>query len=108
MGGQAADITQAEALWPDEPVEAVVADKSYDADAFIATVRARGAVVVIPPRKHRKQPRAYDRHVYQERPLIECFFGKIKHSRRIFSRFEKTARHYMGFLRFVATLIWLR
>lgn len=104
-GGQAADITQAEGLLPEEPV---VADKSYDADAFVATVRARGAAGVIPPRKHRQQPREYDRHVYQERHLIECFFGKIKHYRRIFSRFEKTARNYLAFLCFVATLVWLR
>ena len=107
-GGPAADITQAEVLLPDEPGGAVVADKSYDADAFVATVSARGAVVVIPPRKNRKQPREYDRHVYKERHLIECFFGKIKHYRRIFSRFEKTARHDMGFRRFVAALVWLR
>jgi transposase len=63
---------------------------------------------VIPPRKHRTQPREYDRPVYQKRPLIECFLGKIKHYRRIFSRFEKTARHSKGFLRFVAALVWLR
>ena len=86
----------------------MVADKGYDADAFIATVRARGAAAVIPPRKHRQPPREYDRPVYQERPLIECCLGKIKPYRRIFSRFEKTARNSMGFLRFVATLIWLR
>ena len=107
-GGQTADITQAEALMPDDPVAAVVADKGYDADAFVTTVTARGAAAVIPPRQNRRQPRAYDRHVYQERHLIECFFGKIKHYRRIFSRFEKTARNYMGFLCFVAALVWLR
>jgi len=89
-------------------LDAVVADKGYDADAFVATVSARGATAVIPPRKNRQQPREYDRHVYKERHLIECFFGKIKHYRRIFSRFEKTARNYMGFLRFVAALVWLR
>ena len=55
-GGQAADITQAEVLLPDEPVGAVVADKGYDADAFVATVSARGAAAVIPPRKNRQQP----------------------------------------------------
>jgi len=107
-GGQAADITQAEALLPNGAVGAVVADKGYDADAFIATVTARGAQAVIPPRKHRIQPRDYDHHVYKERHLIECFFGKIKHYRRIFSRFEKTARNYMSFLRLVAALVWLR
>lgn len=107
-GGQAADITQAEALLPDEPVGAVVADKGYDADAFVAAVSARGAAAVIPPRKNRQSPREYDRHSYKERHLIEGFFGKIKHYRRIFSRFEKTARNYMSFLRFVAALVWLR
>jgi transposase len=71
-------------------------------------VTARGAAAVTPPRRHRKQPREYDRHVYRERHLIECFFGKIKHYRRIFARFEKRARHYRGFLRFVAVLVWLR
>jgi transposase len=106
--GQAADITQAEALLPDAPIEAVVADKGYDADAFVAQVTGRGAKAVIPPRKNRKQPREYDRHIYKERHLIECFFGKIKHYRRIFSRFEKTARNYLSFLRFVAALVWLR
>ena len=107
-GGQVADITQAEALLPDDRFEAVVADKGYDADAFVATVTARGATAVIPPRRHRRQPREYDRHIYKERHLIECFFGKIKHYRRIFSRFEKTARNYMSFLYFVAVLVWLR
>jgi transposase len=107
-GGQAADITQAEALLPDAPIDAVVADKGYDANAFVTTVSARGAAAVIPPRQNRQQPREYDRHIYKERHLIECFFGKIKHYRRIFSRFEKTARNYMGFLRFVAALVWLR
>src|SRR5512143_1228581 len=107
-GGQAADITQAEALLPDEPIAAVVADKGYDAKAFVATVSARGAAAVIPPRKNRQSPREYDRHSYKERHLIEGFFGKIKHYRRIFSRFEKTARNYMSFLRFVAALVWLR
>ena len=107
-GGPAADIRPAEALLPDEPVDTVVADKSYDADALVATVNARGAVAVIPPRKNRQQLREYDRYSYKERHLIECLFGKIKHYRRIFSRFEKTARNYMGFLRFVAALVWLR
>ena len=107
-GGQAADFTQAEALWPDEPVDAVVVDKSDAAEAFVATVSARGAAAVIPPRRNRQPPRAYDRPVYKERHLSECCLGKIKPYRRIFSRFEKTARNYMGFLRFVAALVWLR
>ena len=38
----------------------------------------------------------------------ECLIGKIKHYRRIFSRFDKLASRYLGFLQFVGALIWLR
>lgn len=107
-GGQAADIPQAAGLVPEAAVESVIADKAYDADPFVEMLTARGIKVVIPPRANRTEPRDCDFHQYKERHLIECFFGKIKHYRRIFSRFEKTARNYLSFLRFVAVLIWLR
>ncbi|MFL6331948.1 MAG: IS5/IS1182 family transposase, partial [Pyrinomonadaceae bacterium] len=54
------------------------------------------------------QMREYDRHLYRERHLVECFIGKIKHYRRVFSRFEKLSKNYLGFLSFVSALIWLR
>ncbi len=41
------------------------------------------------------------------RGLIECFFDKVKHYRRVFSGSDKLARSYMGFIRFVSALIWL-
>ena len=40
--------------------------------------------------------------------LVECFFNKLKHFRRCFSRFDKLARNYLSFLHFASTLIWLR
>ena len=55
---------------------------------------------VIPPRSNRKEPADYDRHLYRERHLVECFINKIKHYRRIFSRFEKLDTRYLGFLHF--------
>ena len=107
-GGQRHDITQAEPLIADYEFEHLIADKAYDADLFLDLVIQRGAVPVIPPRANRKQRRDYDDHLYRERHLIECFFNKIKHYRRIFSRFEKLAGRYLGFLGFVGALIWLR
>ena len=106
--GQRHDITQADALLADDQVEYVIGDKSYDDKAFIQLIQSRGAVPVIPPRANRKEPRDYDEHLYRERHLIECFINKIKWYRRIFSRFEKLAHRYLGFLSFVASLIWLR
>lgn len=109
-GGQASDIGQADTLLELTPegAEALAADKGYDSDKFVEAVLARSLEAVIPPRKNRKKLRTYDIFIYKERHLIECFFNKIKHYRRIFARYEKTARNYLGFLRFVSALIWLR
>ena len=109
-GGQASDIGQADRLLGMTPVAAAafVGDKGYDSDALIQAIAARAMAAVIPARRHRTQPREIDGFMYKERHLIECFFNKIKYYRRIFSRFEKLARNYMGFLRFASALIWLR
>ena len=52
--------------------------------------------------------RDYDRDCYRERQVIEGFINQIKPYRRIFSRFDKRDTRYLGFLSFVAVLIWLR
>ncbi len=106
--GQRNDVTQAEPLLKDVVNAAVIADKGYDSNALIEVIEKQKSLAVIPSKKNRKVQREYDTHLYKERHLIECFFGKIKHFRRIFSRFDKTANVFMGFLNFVGTLIWLR
>ena len=106
--GQKHDITQAEELICGYSGGYVIADKGYDSHGFIEHISESGMVAVIPPRSNRKQPRSYDDHLYRERHLVECFIGKIKHYRRIFSRFDKLDSSYLGFLQFAATLIWLR
>ena len=92
----------------DDTPGAVIGDKGYDAGAFVARIHERGAEAVIPPRSNRKTQRAYDAHLYKERHLIECLFNKMKQYRRVFSRFDKLAITFLGFVYFVATLIWLR
>jgi transposase len=106
--GQRHDITQAEALVIDLDSEYVIADRSYDSDDFVQFIITNGAIPVIPPRSNRKDMREYDEYLYQERHLVECFINKIKHYRRIFSRFEKLDSRYLGFLHFAGALIWLR
>jgi transposase len=106
--GQESDIKQGPALIEGFTFDHARGDKGYDSDAFVQAITHCGATAVIPPRSNRKEPRDYDRHRYRERHLIECFMGKIKHFRRIFSRFDKLDRSFLGFLGFVAALIWLR
>jgi transposase len=106
--GQRHDITQARNLVVGFDFERLIADRSYDASDFLQVIAEKEAEAVIPPRKNRKVLREYDRHLYKERHLIECFFNKIKQYRRLFSRFEKLDKRLLGFLSLAATLIWLR
>ncbi len=106
--GQRNDITQAERLTENLEDTIVIADKGYDSTSFVESLQNKGCTVVIPSKKNRKIQRSYDKHVYKERHLVEGFFGKIKHFRRVFSRFDKAAQTFMGFLNFVGALICLR
>ena len=86
----------------------VIADKAYDSKKFREYLEKKNCKHVIPPRKNRKIQYEYDEHVYIERHLIECFFGKLKHFRRIFSRFDKAIDNFKAFLYFAAAIIALR
>jgi transposase len=106
--GERHDSPLAAALIEGYEPQVLIADKGYDSDALIKALIAKGIGAVIPPKKNRTEMREYDRHLYRERHLIECFIGKIKQYRRVFSRFEKLSKNYLGFLSFVSALIWLR
>jgi transposase len=106
--GQTHDIKQAPSLIEGFACDVVIADKAYDSDAFIEQIEEQGAQAVIPSRANRKTARPYDQHLYRERHLVECFINKIKHFRRIFSRFEKLSRNYLSFVYLVSSIIWLR
>ena len=107
-GGQSHDITQGPALIAGYTYEHVIGDRAYDSDDFRQGIGDTGGIPEIPPRGNRKEPVQYDEYRYRERHLVECFINKIKHYRRVFSRFDKLSQRYMGFLNFVGALIWLR
>ena len=106
--GQRHDVTQSYEIVEDIFESTVIADKGYDANALITQLEEQGCQTVFPSRKNRKEPRRYDPNLYKERHLIECFFGKMKHYRRVFSRFDKSASVFLSFLFLVGALIWLR
>jgi transposase len=105
--GQVADVTQGAALVKDIPTEAVIADKGYDSDALVATIEATGAQAIIPPRSHRNTPRSVDWHRYKARNLVECFFNRLKHFRRLATRYDKLANRFNAFLHLACAYIWL-
>ena len=86
-GGQVGDVTQAEGLIADVPGEQLIADTAYDADRFRARLDDVGMTAVIPSNPSRAQAIPYDAELYKERHLVECFINKIKHFRRIATRY---------------------
>lgn len=106
-GGEAAEVNYAAPLIEGLTAQAVIADKAYDSDALIEVIEATGATVVIPPKKNHKTPRAYDRHLYKDRNLVERFFNRVKSFRRIATRYEKLALNYVSMLNLVGTMLWL-
>ena len=61
--GQISNIDYGAQLIEHLPTQAVIADKGYDADHFVAKIEAAGAQAVIPPRSNRLAPRPCDRHL---------------------------------------------
>ncbi|MDR0556241.1 MAG: transposase [Holosporaceae bacterium] len=86
----------------------MLGDKGYDSQQFVDFLGKSNCEAVIPPRSNCKKKGDIDKHLYKERHLIENFFSKIKHFRRVFSRFCKTSSSFLSFLHFTGTLIWLR
>jgi putative transposase len=86
----------------------VIADKGYDSDKLVQKIEKQGAEAVIPPKKNRKVLRTYDEYVYKERNQVERFINLMKQYRRVATRYEKTARNFLGFIHVAASLVLLR
>jgi transposase len=77
--------------------KAVVADRAYDSDAFLAAVTGSGMRAVVPSRATRRSPRSLDSEAYGRRNVIERWFGRVKQYRRVATRYDKTATSYGSF-----------
>lgn len=106
--GNRNDVTQAADLLKEQRGTVVLADKGYDSQALVDTLEIQGCTAIIPSKKNAKNPRKIDNEEYKERFLVEAFFSKIKHFRRVFSRFDKTTTAFFGFLHLAGALIWMR
>ncbi len=107
-GGQVGEMTQGEALVEALPAQFLIADTAYDADRFRSNLSNRGITTVIPNNPTRVIRYPLDTTLYKERHLVECFFNKLKHFRRLATRYDKTAKAYLAFFAIAATMIWLR
>ena len=86
----------------------LLADKGYDADFILADLEARGIAAVIPAKRNRKVQPVIDAHIYSLRNLVERCFSKLKHSRRLATRYDKTAESFLGFVLVASIRLWIR
>jgi len=86
---------------------AIGGDQGYRADWIDQYLLDLGITPVIPSKENEDRdarPVEFDREAYRRRNIIERLIGWLKESRRIFSRFEKTAKNFGGML----TLAFIR
>jgi transposase len=102
--GQRHDMVEASALIENLQPQYVIGDKGYDSDPLRQQIRRQKAKPVIPARKGTRR-RRYDKTKYKLRNVVERFFNRMKHCRRIATRYEKTARNFLGFVHLAA--LWL-
>lgn len=106
--GQCSDLEGADALLPNLSARRLIADRAYDArERVVEPLQRAGKGIVIPSNPTRKVLRDYDRELYKARHLIENFFARLKQFRAIATRYDKTARNFLGAIYGVASLILL-
>jgi transposase len=98
----------AEAMLDGVEGDAVIADKAYDSNAIRDTVRAAGMKAVIPSNRSRNRRIRHDKALYRERNRIERCFNKLKHFRRLATRYDRRARHFLAFLCLAGAVLWMR
>ncbi|AET61955.1 transposase [Paenibacillus terrae HPL-003] len=85
----------------------VLADRAYDTNRILQLLEEQEATPVIPSKKNRRVQRKWDKAIYKERHLVECFFNKTKHYRRLATRFDKLTCTFKAFLTLASIMIWL-
>ena len=103
--GQAHELPLAPALLarlPRRPLW-VVADRGYASHALRERVWGLGARPAVPPKRGEASV-ACPAWVYTNRSRVERLWGRLKEWRAVATRYEKTARSFMGVLCLAATL----
>jgi transposase len=95
-GGQVHDITQAQGLVAGLHAQAVIGDRAYDSDEFVAQLKRYGMKAVVPSRAGRRRMRSLDADAYRLRNVIKRWFGRLKQYRRVATRYDDAAKSPTG------------
>src|SRR5882757_3437562 len=83
----------------------LLADRGYDAigsePLFASTALGR----ISHQKRHRTEALCFSRYLYRARNLVERFFNKIMHCRRVATRYDKLAANYLAFVKLASIRI---
>ena len=108
--GQSSDFNGAIPLIdaPGPEAKVVLADRGHDSDTIRQTLESRDIVPVIPTKRNRKVQIKIDDYIYALRNRIERCINKLKNSRRLATRYDKTADSYLAFVQIASIRLWTR
>jgi len=107
--GQASDKTTLPSLIDGlRPAREAIADRGYSARSIIDLFAAMGTTAHIPSQSNVRIVRTVDLQRYRQRNLIERFFNKLKHLRRVATRYDKLARNFLAAVVLASIRICLR
>ena len=105
-GGQRGGCLPGHTPLPGIETGAVIADKGYESNRLLASIREQGAEAEIPPKSNRREPWEYDRELYRQLNLIQRALNKLKHWRRIATRYDRRSSYFLSALYLVSSVIW--
>jgi transposase len=85
----------------------ICADKGYAKGVLRRYLKGLGIRITIARRSNEHRGGAFDREIYRTRNRIERLINRLKHFRRVATRYEKRAENYRAMLTLAAIKIWL-
>jgi len=86
----------------------IMGDKAYGSKEIRNYITENRATYVIPPKADSPNPWECDWWQYKERHLVECFFNKLKHFRRVATRYDKLTSRFKSFAYLACVMILLK
>ena len=91
-------------LYPDR----IVGDKGYSFPSVRRFLRRHHVRLTIPHRNNQRRRGPFDKSTYRLRNIVERLINRLKHYRRLATRYEKRAENYRAMWLIAATIEWLK
>jgi transposase len=87
--------------------EAICGDKGYSNRRIRAWCKEHRVACVIPTLANQHPLPTFDKRSYRERNRVERLIGRLKQSRRVATRYDKRAVHFLAFVLIASIRLWL-